>query len=50
MIDTTKDVQLFLLRDLFDDTASEYTGALIINGRAEGGKTQLPGNYSHDSP
>ncbi len=50
MIDTAKDVQLFRLRDLFDDAASEYTGALIINGRAEDGETELPGSYSHDAP
>jgi len=50
LIDTAKDVQLFRLRDLFDDAASEYTGALIINGRAEGGETELPGSYSHDAP
>ncbi len=49
-IDTAKDVQLFRLRDLFDDTASEYTGALVINGRAEGSETELPGSYSHDAP
>ena len=49
-IDTTEDVQLFLLRDLFDDAASEHTGALIINGRAEGSETELPGSYSHDAP
>ncbi len=37
LVDTKKDAQLFCSRDLFDDAASEYTGALIINGRAEGG-------------
>jgi len=48
LVDTKKDAQLFCSRDLFDDAASEYTGALIINRRAEGGKTELPGSYSHD--
>ena len=49
MIDTAKDVQLFRLRDLFDDAASEYTGALIINEISLMDQIELPYDYLGNS-
>ena len=47
---TTKDAQPFRSRDLFDDVASDYTRALSIDGRAEGGEAKLSWSYGHDAP